>query len=326
MPDKIQKKSAFVAVVGRPSVGKSTLINLLCGAKVSIVSPVPQTTRNSIRGIVNRERGQIVFVDTPGRHNSEKKLNRKLIETADRVQNDADLILYMLDATRLPQTEEEICAASLPANMLKEKIIVAVNKIDNKLATKAAMDAIETFLENTFEKPHIFKISALKKDGVEEMLNAIFDLCPVGEPYYDTDCYTDQDVRFRISEIVREKATERLREEIPHSIYVEVADCELHGSVEEIKIPAAEPQSISVLPDSCTTARIQTLDIRAFIRCERESQKGMIVGKGGKMIRSIRLAALKELKEIFDWNIKLDLRVKTASDWRHNDSVLKKLF
>jgi GTP-binding protein Era len=299
MDSNVAKKSAFVAVVGRPSVGKSTLVNRLCGAKVSIVSPVPQTTRNNVRGIVSAERGQLVFVDTPGRHISGKKLNRRLIETADRAQHESDLILYMLDATRKPGAEELSVAASIPQTFVAEKTIVAINKTD---LPNADVDEIKNFLKmnlSELDAQRCVSISALTGSGADLLLNMLFDLAGEGPMYYDADCYTDQNVNFRIAEIVREQAIARLRDELPHAIYVEVSDCELKDD--------------------------KVLNVRAFIRCERESQKGMIVGQGGKMIRSIRLAALKELKEIFDWHIELDLRVKTARDWRQSDAVLKKL-
>lgn len=300
------KKAAFVAVVGRPSVGKSTLVNLLCGEKVAIVSAVPQTTRNAIRGIVNRDEGQLVFVDTPGRHASEKKLNKKLMSISDRSMEEADLILYVLDAsrppvvehpTKFPPEEEAIACRLLP---LTEKVIAAVNKID---ARGADCEKINLFLQEKLpgiKSEHCFKVSALKDEGTGPLLACLFDLAPAGDAFYPVDYYTDQDVQFRIAEIIREKAISRLREELPHSLYVDVADTELRDDGKK-------------------------LWIRAFIVTERESQKGMVVGKGGGMIKSIRQAAQKDLNRIFEWKIELDLRVKTAHDWRHNDGLLKKL-
>jgi GTP-binding protein Era len=297
------KKSAFVAIIGRPSAGKSTLLNHLCGAKVAIVSTVPQTTRNSIRGIVTRPAGQLVFVDTPGMHISGKKLNLRLAETALRVLDEADLVLYVLDANRPPGREEDAVAAALlkRPETVKHRTVAAINKVDAAGTAKA-----EAFLHAKLpELPpsRIFNISALKNEGLDTMLDCLFGMSPEGSAFYDGDCYTDQEVRFRIAEIIREKAMNKLREELPHSIYVDIADMELRGGA-----PQAE-----------------TLWVRAFIMTERESQKGMVVGKGGAMIRKIRLAALREMKKIFDWNIELDLRVKTAHDWRSNDATLKKL-
>lgn len=290
-------KAAFVAVVGRPSAGKSTLINRFCGAKVAIVSPVPQTTRNAIRGIVNGPRGQLVLVDTPGRHGSERKFNKKLMETADRAAAEADIILYVLDASRRPGPEEEEIAAALAAPAFLSRTIAAVNKIDAPGADSAAAG---DFLGLRLPGVRRFNISALRNEGLSDLLRALFDLAPPGEPLYPGEYYTDQELPFRIAEIIREKAINRLRQELPHSIYVEVADTELREDR-------------------------RRLWIRAFIMVERESQKGMVVGKGGAMIKAIRLAAQRDLDRILDWKTELDLRVKTAHEWRHNDEILRRL-
>jgi GTP-binding protein Era len=292
------RKAAFVAVVGRPSAGKSTLVNTLCGEKVAIVSPVPQTTRNAIRGIVNREEGQLVFVDTPGQHLSERKLNRKLADVAGRTQAEADLILYVLDAARVPGAEEEAVAARLKD--ASGRTAVAINKIDSKTANpKAAEEFLAARLPG-LPQNRCFAISAQQNEGTETLLKCLFDMAETGEPFYPKEYYTDQDINFRIAEIIREKAINRLREELPHSLYVEVADAELRENDTK-------------------------LWVRAFILPERESQKGMIVGKGGSMIKAIRQAAQKDLNRIFDWKVELDLRVKTAHDWRHNDTILRRL-
>jgi GTP-binding protein Era len=296
-----QKKAAFVAVVGRPSVGKSTLINRLCGEKVAIVSAVPQTTRNAIRGIVNREQGQLVLVDTPGRHHSEKKFNKKLMEVSGRAVEESDLVLYVLDASRAPGPEEAGVAAL--AAPLAARTIAAVNKAD---APGADFDRAAAFLSQAIPGlagGRCFKISAKTGEGLDAMLDALYALAPEGDPLYGAEYYTDQEVDFRIAEIIREQAINRLRQELPHSLYVEVADTEFTEG----------------------GGGGGRLWVRAFIIVERESQKGMVVGKGGEMIRAIRLAALKELRGIFDWKIELDLRVKTGKDWRHNDAALRRI-
>jgi GTP-binding protein Era len=297
-------KSAFVAVVGRPSVGKSTLINLLCGQKVAIVSAVPQTTRNAIRGIVNRPQGQLVFVDTPGRHASEKKLNKKLMAVSDRAVEEAELVLYLLDASRPPGAEEDAIARDL-APLAETALIAAINKTD---ARGADFEGARCFLKlrlPNIPDSRIFGISALKNEGTEELLRCLFDLAGEGENLYPEGYYTDQDLDFRIAEIIREKAINRLREELPHSLYVEVADTELHSNDE----------------DPSKTR----LWIRAFIITERDSQKGMVVGRSGEMIKAIRQAAQKDLNRILDWKVELDLRVKSSHEWRHNDKVLRRL-
>jgi len=283
-------------------VGKSTLVNLLCGAKVAIVSAVPQTTRNAVRGILTRPEGQLVFVDTPGRHVSEKKFNKKLMDVADRALDDSELVLYVLDASRPPGPEEEAVAKRLKD--LQGRTVAAINKCD---AAGADPKKLAGFLEEALpELPpsRRFEISCRKKEGIEPLLACLFEMADDGEPLYPGEYYTDQEVSFRIQEIIREQAMNRLREELPHSIYVEVADLEFRS------VPSSGKKRLWV---------------RAFIITERESQKGMIVGKGGEMIKAIGQAARKELNSIFEWKVDLDLRVKTGKDWRHNDRVLKKI-
>jgi len=291
-----RKLCGFAALVGRPSVGKSTLLNKMCGEKVAIVSKVPQTTRNAIRGIVNREQGQLVFIDTPGRHASQKKLNKKLMEVSNRALEDSDIVLYVLDATRAPgPEEEEVASILLP---LAEKTVIAVNKMDIPGADfNRAMEFISLKLGESAQK-RCFAVSASEGSGIDELLSALFAITPEGDLLYDDEYYTDQETGFRIAEIIREQAINRLYQELPHSLYVDIADMEFKES---------------------------KLWVRAFIIVERESQKGMVVGKGGEMIKAIRLGALKDLKRIFDWKIDLDLRVKTGKDWRHNDHTLKRI-
>jgi len=292
----MEKKCAFITIIGRPSVGKSTLLNKMCGQKVAIVSSVPQTTRNAIRGIVNREEGQLIFVDTPGRHSSAKKMNKKLMEISERSLAESDLVLYMLDASRAPGIEEDEVASLL--ENLSDKTIIAINKMD---ATNADFNRAKEFLSLKLPliiEKRIHAVSAETEQGVEELLSALYALSPEGEPLYGDEYYTDQEASFRIAEIIREQAINRLRQELPHSLYVEIADMELN----EDKVW-----------------------VRAFILVERESQKGIVVGKGGEMIKKIRLASLKELRKIFDWKIDLDLRVKTSKDWRQSDHKLKKI-
>lgn len=305
------KKAAFVALVGRPSVGKSTLINQICGEKVAIVSAVPQTTRNAIRGIVNREQGQLIFVDTPGRHNSEKKFNKKLMEVSGRAIDESDLVLYVLDASRAPGPEESAVAALLAP--LVARTVVAVNKMDAHGADYALAKEFLSRELSGLAEDRCLKISARNNEGIDALLAALYAIAPEGDPLYGEEYYTDQEVDFRIAEVIRGQAINRLRQELPHSLYVEIADMEFideHGvRFAASKLPGAR----------------SALWVRAFIIVERESQKGMVVGKGGAMIKAIRQAALKDLRLIFDWKIDLDLRVKTGKDWRHNDAALRRI-
>ena len=291
-----EKRAAFVAVIGRPSVGKSSLVNLLCGARVSITGAVPQTTRNAIRGILTRPEGQLVFIDTPGRHTSERKFNKKLIEVSDRALEDSEIILYVLDASRPPGPEEEAVAARLVP--YSGRTIAVVNKTD---LPSADYEGSSQFLQERLPAvPKAFAISCRAREGTEALVAALFEMAPPGESPYPEEYYTDQEIAFRVTEIIRGEAMKRLREELPHSLYVEAADIELLDSGSR-------------------------LWVRAFIITERESQKGMVIGAGASMIKAIRQAAQKELNRIFDWKVDLDLRVKTGKDWRHNDRVLQRV-
>jgi GTP-binding protein Era len=322
-------KAAFVALTGRPSVGKSTLVNLLCGAKVAIVSTVPQTTRNAVRGILTRPEGQLVFVDTPGRHVSEKKLNRKLMDVSDRALDDSELVLYVLDAARSPGPEEEAVAEKLIA--FQNRLVAAINKIDalpdRERDDGAALEKHHSFLEKhlpALPSSRRFEISCLKKEGIDPLLACLFEMAVEGEALYPEEYYTDQEMGFRISEIIREKAMLRLRDELPHSIYVEVADLEFREAGQPSQRPGLRTGEAETGGPEAEHGR-KRLWVRAFIITERESQKGMIVGKGGEMIKAIGQAARKELNSIFDWKVDLDLRVKTGKDWRQKDHILRKV-
>jgi GTP-binding protein Era len=251
---------------------------------------------------VNRPEGQLVFVDTPGRHISDKKFNKKLTEISGRQVDEADLILYVLDASRPPGPEEEAVAQWLRPRA--EKTVAAVNKTDAPGADYLSMAA---FLRERLPGLRgCFGVSALRNEGIEPLLSRLYDMAGPGDPLYPEEFYTDQETGFRITEIIREQAINRLRQELPHSLYVDVADMEFTQAGEDSPRPR--------------------LWVRAFIVVERESQKGMVVGKGGAMIKAIRQAAQKDINRIFDWNVDLDLRVKTGKDWRHNERILHKIF
>ena len=287
-------KSAFVAILGRPSVGKSTLLNSICGHKVSIVADSPQTTRNKIRGIFTEPRGQIVFVDTPGFHISDKKMNTFLTNAAVSSLEDVEAAVYVLDATRPAGKEEQKLLEILSSR--KIPVIPVLNKID------ISTDCVESnneVLSQISNWPEPLIISAKMKDGITELLNALFKVIPEGEMMYPEEYYTDQEPEFRAAEIIREKAVRRVKQEVPHALYVEIADMEQKGEI---------------------------LWIRAFLVVERDTQKGILIGKGGEVIKKIRHGAQRELRSIFPGSVKLDLRVKVNKKWRNKDNVLKSLF
>ena len=287
-------KSAFVAVAGRPSAGKSTLVNALIGEKVSIVSPVPQTTRNTVRGIVNSGEGQLVFLDTPGYHISEKKLNLRLRNVSTVAFADADIVLYLVDATRRPGPEEEAIATAL--FHAGDRLIAAINKIDSP---EADSDAARAFITNKFPKAQTFEISALKGSGLPELLAALYAKAPEGPAWYPEEYYTDQEPVFRIAEIIREKIFLHTRDELPHAVYVSYED-------------SSRGQDDSLLA-------------QYDLVVERESQKGILIGKGGSMIKRIREEAETDLADIFDYEVRLKLSVRVDPNWKKNDKTLEKL-
>lgn len=296
--EKKPHKTAIVAIVGRPSSGKSTFLNTASGEKVSIVSPVPQTTRNAVRGIVNTSYGQLIFIDTPGYHNSDKKLNLKLKAVAEEQLGDADLILYLIDSTRSPGEEESLIADLISA--FKDKTVIGINKID---LPESKPKAVRKFLEKYFQtlpQERIIEISAEKDTNINDILLQLYNLAPEAKSLYPEEFYTDQEVDFRIAEIIREKAMNSMYAEIPHSLYVEISDMEWRKQGKE-------------------------LWVRAFLVVEKESQKGMVIGKGASMIKHIRVESIKQIRRIFDYRVDLDLQVKVNKNWRQKDIVLQKL-
>ncbi|MEL3912276.1 GTPase Era [Treponema pedis] len=289
-------KSGIVTIIGRPSAGKSTFLNTACGEKVSIVSAIPQTTRNAIRGIVNTENAQIVFIDTPGYHTSEKKLNLKLQEIAKTRLSEADAVLYLVDLSREFGSEEESICGLLKD--VQKRLVIGLNKSDTakekvyQLQEKITFHLPDTPLKN------FFTLSALKNTGINEILCALTTLLPEGEALYPPDFYTDQEVIFRITEIIREQAIFHTREEIPHAVYAGVEDAEMRKNGKE-------------------------LWVRAFLYVERESQKAMVIGKGASVIKSIRIKSMAEMRKIFPYKVQLDLQVRVNKNWRQKENIIK---
>ena len=290
--------SGVVTIIGRPSAGKSTFLNTASGEKVSIVSSIPQTTRNAIRGIVNTTKGQIVFIDTPGYHKSEKKLNLKLQEIAKTRLEEGDAVLYLIDISReFGEEEKNICSLLIP---LQNKTVIGLNKADLKSSkTELVKKELLSLLPDIPQK-RIFEISALKDEGINEILSLLIELLPEGEALYPEDIYTDQDVVFRITEIIREQAILHTREEIPHALYAGVEDAEMRKNGKE-------------------------LWVRAFLYVEKESQKAMLIGKGAAVIKSIRIKSMAELRKIFPYKVQLDLQVRVNKNWRQKDNIIKKI-
>lgn len=287
-------KSAFVSIIGRPSSGKSTFLNYVCGNKVAIVSSTPQTTRNKIRGIFHCPDGELVFVDTPGFHLSKKKLNLHLKKLILSSLKEVDLVLYMVDVSRQFGQEEKVLLSLISRQKLK--YVVVLNKIDYSAHYRMEiLHEINTRLDN----PTLFEISSFKGTGIDSLLNALIELAPSGEELYPYEYYTDQLPEFRISETIREKAINKTSQEVPYALYVDIADMEMKS-------------------EHC-------LWVRAFIFVERESQKGIVIGKRGAKIQKIVKEAEIELNSLFPYKVKLDVRVKVKPKWRHKEQLLNSL-
>ncbi len=290
-------KTAMVSVIGRPSVGKSTFLNTASGEKISIVSSVPQTTRNAIRGIVNTSLGQLVFVDTPGLHESDKKLNIRLTQIAADQMKDSDAILYIIDATRDHGSEEEMIASMTKPYI--DKLVIAINKTEDPRANPSlAREFVQTAFAN-FPASRIVEMSAKDDVNVNDVLKALYELAPEAPHLYPEEFYTDQEVDFRIAEIIRGQAINRLEQELPHAIYVRVEDMKMEKS--------------------------NLLKVRASLCVERESQKGIVIGKGASMIKTIRVESIKECRKIFPYRVDIDLQVKVDKNWRQKDVTLNRL-
>lgn len=291
-------KCATVSLIGRPSVGKSTLVNTICEMKVSITASTPQTTRNAIRGIYTDQRGQLIFTDTPGFHLGGREINRRMQEITVSSLDDSDAVLYLVDAKRQAGDEEDAITEIL--SRVRVPVVAVINKAD--ILTEDEVKAAEAYVSSKLPKAVLLKASGLKDEGVDEILIALFSFAPYGQLLYPEDSYTDQNLEFRISEIIREKTISSLTDELPHVIYVEVADIEYSEAASEVWI-------------------------RAFIVTERDGQKGIIVGKGGENIKRIRKESFKEIKRIFPGSrLNLDLRVKAQNKWRNNQATLDRLF
>lgn len=287
-------KSGFVSVIGRPNVGKSTLLNRLLGEKISIISNKPQTTRDQIKMIYNDDESQIIFVDTPGMQNPRNKLGDYMLNISKESVVDADLILYIVDASPYIGARDTDIINFLKT--LDLPVILAINKVDTVEKGKI-LELISLYKDLDFIS-EIIPISASMGDNVSQLLNTIKEYLPQGPKYYPEDYITDKSERFIISEIIREKTLTNLREEVPHGIGVIV------DSVKDSK-------------DG------NSFNIGATIYTERDSHKGIILGKGGSMIKKIRLEATEDLEKFLDKKVNLDLWVKVEKNWREKEDKLK---
>ena len=289
-----QYKSGFVTLIGRPNVGKSTLMNHLIGQKIAITSNKPQTTRNRIQTVYTCEKGQIVFVDTPGIHKAKNKLGEYMVNVAERTVNEVDAVLWLVEPTTFIGAGEQHIAKQL--STVKTPVILVINKVDTvkKEEILAFIDAYRKILDFA----EIVPVSALKGTNTDTLLDVIFKYLPYGPQFYDEDTVTDQPQRQIVSELIREKAIRCLDEEIPHGIAV---------SIDQMKFRKGGKMA----------------DISATIVCEKESHKGIIIGKQGAMLKKIGSAARYEIEQMLECKVNLQLWVKVKKDWRESDFLIK---
>lgn len=287
-------KSGFVAIIGRPNAGKSTLVNTLVGRKVAIVSPRPQTTRNRIQGIVNRDNAQIVLIDTPGIHKPDSVLSRQMMDEAEHALEGIDILSLIVDATAEFGAGDRFVLEWL--KRFHGPIFLLLNKVD-RVRKPLLLLLIDRYRQAS-EFAEIFPVSALSGEGCADLVGAWLARLPEAPPYFPEDQFTDQPERFLAAEIVREKAIYATREEIPHAV--------------------------AVLVDSFEESE-ELIKIRATIYVERDGQKGILIGKGGEMIKKIGTEARKELESILGARIFLDLFVKVQANWRQSPALVRQL-
>lgn len=289
-------KSGFVTIIGRPNVGKSTLMNHLIGQKIAITSNKPQTTRNRIQTVYTDEkRGQIIFLDTPGIHKAKNKLGEYMVNTAEHTLNDVDVILWLVEPTDFIGAGERHIVEKLKS--VKTPVILVINKLDT-LDSKDKMLKYIDIYRKVYDFAEIVPASALRGQNTDVIVDLIFKYLPYGPMFYDEDTITDQPERQIVAEMIREKALHALNEEIPHGIAV---------TIDIMKHRKGTP----------------IMDIEATIICERDSHKGIIIGKNGAMLKKIGTNARYEIERLLDSKVNLKLWVKVKKDWRDSDYMLK---
>ena len=291
-------RSAFVAIIGRPNVGKSTLVNALLGQKIAAVSPKPQTTRKRQLGILTTDTAQLVFVDTPGIHNPRHKLGTFLNQEAEEALEGVDVILWLVDVSVRPTEEDKLIASLLDRVPRRTPLVLAANKMD-LVPAEALTRNLEAYQSLLMKEVQILSISATENLHLDDLRDLLISLAPVRPPEYDEEQVTDSYERDIAADLIREACLLKLRDEVPHGVGVRV--------------------------DEFTERENGMLYIAATVFVERESQKGIVIGEGGKMLKQIGSAARKEIEEMGGRPVFLELRVKVLKDWRNNEDALRRL-
>ena len=292
--DTKEFKSGFVTLIGRPNVGKSTLMNHLIGQKIAITSEKPQTTRNRIQTVYTDERGQIIFLDTPGIHKAKNKLGEYMVNVAENTLKEVDVILWLVEPTTFIGAGERHIAEQL--SKIKTPVILVINKIDTVKSKEEILTFIAAY-KDILNFAEIIPVSALKEMNIEDVKSSIFKYLPAGPQFYDEDTVTDQPMRQIAAELIREKVLRMLDDEIPHGI--------------------------AVVIDQMKERSNGIIDVDATIVCERDSHKGIIIGKGGSMLKRIGTAARMEIENLMDTKVILKLWVKVRREWRDSDMYMK---
>lgn len=288
-------RSGFVAIIGRPNVGKSTLLNQVLGEKVVITSDKPQTTRNRVQGIHNLPGAQIVFIDTPGMHNARSRLNQFMMEAALSSVKGVDVVLLLVDASTFSGNPDDLLLGVLEG--IKVPVVLALNKID--LLPKEKLLEVIAAHAQVYPFREIVPVSAASGDGVELLVKLLAGMLPAGAPYFPDDILTDLPERFIVAEMIREKVFRLTHDEVPYSTAVTI-------------------DSFKERPDGLVS-------ISAVITVERDSQKGIIIGKKGEMLKKIGRQARQEIEQLLDARVFLELFVKVSKDWRENRRMMKEL-
>ena len=294
-------KSGFVTLIGRPNVGKSTLMNNLIGQKIAITSSKPQTTRNRIQTVYTDEVGQIIFLDTPGIHKAQNKLGEYMDSVAERTLSEVDVVLWLVEPTTFIGKGEQHIAKLVETT--RTPVILVVNKIDT--VEKGELLPVIDKYKDIVDFKACIPVSAVTGENKEDLLKTVFDLLPEGPMYYDEDVVTDQAERQITAELIREQTLRRLKDEVPHGVAVMV------DSMKEERDTSVRHSHKNIM------------NIEATIFCERDSHKGIIIGKKGAMLKEIGTNARHQISDLLGMKVNLNLWVKVKKDWRNSDSLMK---
>lgn len=322
-------KTGFITLIGRPNVGKSTLMNHMIGQKIAITSNKPQTTRNKIMTVYTDDDCQMIFLDTPGIHDSKNKLGEYMTKVAKSTLEEVDVVLWLVEPSTFIGAGEKSIIEEL--KKCRKPVILVINKIDT--VSKDNLDKFENAYRQEMDFDKVVKVAALKGQNIDELMDSIKKLLPFGPPFYDEETLTDQPERQIAAEIIREKALRLLQDEVPHGIAVTIETMRMREKVVETpktkKKRHQHPPKKSKLDLSAIQQSEEDydpdgiMDIDATIICERDSHKGIVIGKGGAMLKKIGSAARKDIEELVGCQVNLQIWVKVRKDWRDDKTQMK---